>query len=145
MTRTSRATFPRAIIRDRSESKSGLDKSIRKNGGGQHNWGSIKDEAYLEAAWREDEQVELEEAAAEQQGDNSVKVPKKPILEKRANSFTEEDRESARQFRKNALKGQDIDLSAIARTSSAVSTSPPNRSSPVTITGSAETSSIRSV
>ncbi|OJA10504.1 hypothetical protein AZE42_07827 [Rhizopogon vesiculosus] len=144
MTRTSRASFPRAIIRDRSESKSGLDKSIRKNGGGQHNWGSIKDEAGFEATWREDEQDELEEAAAEQQGDNSVKVPKKPVLEERANSFTEEERESARKFRKNALKGQDIDLSAIARTSSAVSTSPPNRSSPVTITGSAETSSITS-
>lgn len=57
MTRTARSTFPRALIRDRSESKSGLDKSLRKGGGGHHNWGSIADEGYLEAAALEDEQV----------------------------------------------------------------------------------------
>jgi hypothetical protein len=33
-------------------------------------------------------------------------IPKKPVLAKRASSFTEEERESARQFRRNALKGQ---------------------------------------
>jgi hypothetical protein len=66
MTRTERAGFPRALKRDRSESKSGLDKSIRKNGGGQHNWGSINDEAFLEAAALKDEENELEEAATEQ-------------------------------------------------------------------------------
>lgn len=50
MTRTERATFPRALIRDRSESKSGLDKSLRKGGSGLYNWGSIHDEeAALEA------------------------------------------------------------------------------------------------
>lgn len=63
MTRTARATFPRALIRDCSESKSGLDKSLRKGGGGRHNWGSIADEGYLEAAALDDEQQPL---AAEQ-------------------------------------------------------------------------------
>ncbi|KAG1740452.1 uncharacterized protein EDB91DRAFT_1082007 [Suillus paluster] len=142
MTRTERAGFPRALLRDRSESKSGLDKSVRKNGGGQHNWGSINDERYLEAAaLADEEEEELEEATTNQQRNNSI--PKKPV-QKRANSFTEEERQSARQIRKNVLKAQDIDLSTIARTSSAASTSPPTRSPPVAITGNAETASIKS-
>jgi len=33
-----------------------------------------------------------------------IRVPAEPVLQKRASSFTEEERESARQFRKNALK-----------------------------------------
>ncbi|KAG1789122.1 uncharacterized protein HD556DRAFT_1244117 [Suillus plorans] len=136
MTRTERAGFPRALLRDRSESKSGLDKSVRKNGSGQHNWGSINDERYLEAAALADEEEEFEEDTTGQQRNNSVH--EKPKLEKRINSFTEEERESARQIRKNALKAQDLDLSMIARTSSAASTSPPTRSPPVSITGSAE-------
>ncbi|KAG2134782.1 hypothetical protein DEU56DRAFT_808535 [Suillus clintonianus] len=142
MTRTERAGFPRALLRDRSESKSGLDKSVRKNGSGQHNWGSINDERYLEAAALADEEEEFEGDTTDQQLNNSVH--KKPKLEKRANSFTEEERESARQIRKNALKAQDIDLSMIARTSSAASTSPPSRSPPLIITGNVETASIRS-
>ncbi|KAG1888406.1 hypothetical protein F4604DRAFT_1717329 [Suillus subluteus] len=145
MTRTERAGFPRALLRDRSNSKSGLDKSVRKNGSGQHNWGSINDERYLEAAALADkEEEEFEEDTTDQQRNNSVH--KKPKPEKLANSFTEEERESARQIRKNALKAQDIDLSMIARTSSAASTSPSTRSPPVSITGSAEpeTVSIRS-
>lgn len=59
MTRTERAAFPRALMRDRSESKSGLDKSLRKGGSGHHNWGSILDEGYLETAAVEDEQQAL--------------------------------------------------------------------------------------
>ncbi|KIK38520.1 hypothetical protein CY34DRAFT_809250 [Suillus luteus UH-Slu-Lm8-n1] len=146
MTRTERAGFPRALLRDRSESKSGLDKSVRKNGSGQHNWGSINDERYLEAAaLADEEEEEFEEdrdTTDQQRGNDSVH--KKTKLEKRANSFTEAERENARQIRKNVLKAQDIDLSMIARTSSAASTSPPTRSPPVSITGSAETASIRS-
>ena len=48
MTRTARAAYPRAVLRDRSESRSGIDTSIRKDGAGQHNWGSIADEGQLE-------------------------------------------------------------------------------------------------
>ncbi|KAH0831234.1 hypothetical protein J3R83DRAFT_13818 [Lanmaoa asiatica] len=121
MTRTERATFPRALIRDRSESKSGLDKSLRKGGGGHHNWGSIADEGYLEAAALEDEQQAL--AAEPDRRDSLEKHPS----EGSSNFPTEEEKRLARKFRKTALKGQDIDLSAIARTSAAVSTSPTAR------------------
>jgi hypothetical protein len=118
MTRTERAAFPRALMRDRSESKSGLDKSLRKGGSGHHNWGSILDENYLEEAAVNDEQQAL---AAEQDRRDSFD---KHASKRRSNSLTEEEKQSARQFRRTALKGQDIDLSAIARTSAAVSTSP---------------------
>lgn len=71
MTRTERAGFPRALLRDRSESKSGLDKSVRKNGSGQHNWGSINDERYLEAAaLADEEEEEFEEDTTDQQRGN---------------------------------------------------------------------------
>lgn len=59
MTRTERATNPRAVIRDRSESKSGLNKSMPKNGAGTHNWGSYADERELEDAALADEEQEL--------------------------------------------------------------------------------------
>ncbi|KAI9567753.1 hypothetical protein HD554DRAFT_2106555 [Boletus coccyginus] len=121
MTRTERAAFPRALMRDRSESKSGLDKSLRKGGGGHHNWGSIADESYLEAAALEDGQQAL---ATEEDRTDSLD---KNASERRSNSLTEEEKHLARNFRKTALKGQDIDLSAIARTSAAVSTSPTSR------------------
>ncbi|KAH7928355.1 hypothetical protein BV22DRAFT_1192907 [Leucogyrophana mollusca] len=134
MTRTERSAFPRALVRDRSESKSGLDKSIRKNGGGQHNWGSLADEGYLEAAGLEDEQNEFAEVAAQPD------VDRKPTMERKTSSISEEERQDARKFRKGALKGQDIDLSAIARTSAAVSISPPSRT-PITMTRDADTSS----
>jgi hypothetical protein len=68
MTRTSRSAFPRAVLRDRSESKSGLDKSIRKNGGGGHNWGSLADEQTLEFAAMDDEELELDDS--EESSDN---------------------------------------------------------------------------
>ena len=59
MTRTARAAFPRAIIKDRSESKTGLDKSLRKNGAGHHNWGSLAHEDALVSAALEDGELEL--------------------------------------------------------------------------------------
>jgi len=141
MTRTERSAFPRALVKDRSESKSGLDKSIRKNGGGHHNWGSLADETYLEAAAMEDEQRDLEEAAGETTAVAKTEAVRAPSLERKTSSFTEEEQQNAKQFRQNALKGQDIDLSAIARTSSAVSTSPPNRTP---ISSDADTNSLKS-
>jgi len=133
MTRTERATFPRALVRDRSESKSGLDKSLRKGGNGHHNWGSLANESYLEAAALDDEEVD---DLAENENKKDVEKSETPAVERRPNSLTEEERRLARDFRKNALKAQEIDLSAIARTSHAVSVSPPGR---VTITSGAET------
>jgi hypothetical protein len=63
MTRTARAAFPRAIFKDRSESKSGHrdDKHVRKDGAGAHSWGSIADEKALEDAALNDEQLEFYE------------------------------------------------------------------------------------
>ena len=62
MTRTERASFPRAIIKDRAESKSGMDKSTPKQGAGTHNWGSLIDERELEEAADLDEENDLQEA-----------------------------------------------------------------------------------
>jgi len=65
MTRTERATYPRALVRDRSQSKSGLDNHIRKGGGGRYNWGRLEDERRLEAAALEDDALEhLDEVGA---------------------------------------------------------------------------------
>ena len=60
MTRTERATSPRAILKDRSESKSGMDKHTPKGGAGTHNWGSLMTERDLEDAafYDQDEEVE---------------------------------------------------------------------------------------
>ena len=58
MTRTARSSFPRAISKDRSESKSGTDKHMRKDGGGPHGWGRLTDEQELENAAILDEEVE---------------------------------------------------------------------------------------
>lgn len=114
MTRTERSIFPKAIARDRSESKTGMDKSLRKRGAGTHNWGSLNDEADLEFDAMMDEEEEIGVTA--QNPDN------KPALERRASSTTDEERDNAREFRRRALSKDGIDLAAIARTSSAVAT-----------------------
>lgn len=59
MTRTERSLSPRAIIKDRSESKSGMDKALRKGGAGSHNWGNINDEYFLETEALDDERQEF--------------------------------------------------------------------------------------
>jgi len=58
MTRTERSLSPRAIIKDRSESKTGMDKALRKGGAGGHNWGNINEEYLLEDEALADEQQE---------------------------------------------------------------------------------------
>ena len=60
MTRTERATSPRAILKDRSESKTGIDKRTPKGGAGTHNWGSLKDERDIEEEAVYDEEQDLE-------------------------------------------------------------------------------------
>lgn len=137
MTRTERATYPRAAMRDRSLSKSGLDNHLRKGGGGHHNWGKLAEEEYLEAAAREDSAHEF----AKESDEHSRKANAQNLTRERENSAPEEDIQRAREIRKNALKAQGIDLATIARTSSAVSTSPTRLSdlSPV------ETSSAKSI
>lgn len=121
MTRTERATYPRAAMRDRSLSKSGLENHIRKGGGGHHNWGRLAEEEYLEAAAREDNAHEFSKEFDE----HGKKVDARKLTKERSSSLSEEDIQRAKEIRKNALKDDDIDLTTIARTSSAVSTSPP--------------------
>ncbi|KAG5653784.1 hypothetical protein H0H81_010454 [Sphagnurus paluster] len=136
MTRTARASFPRAIVRDRSESKSGLDKSIRKNGAGAHSWGSLADEKDLEYAAMDDEELEFEQELSESDNLSTSSEPleeKKIELQRPNSTLTSDELETARKFRKNALKTTDLDLSAIARTSSAVSTSPINTKSAIAV------------
>ena len=61
MTRTERASYPRALMKDRSESRSGLDPNVRKAGGGQHNWGKIQDEYQIETMAEQEVRREEEE------------------------------------------------------------------------------------
>ena len=74
MTRTARSSFPRAISKDRSESKSGTDKHMRKDGGGPHGWGRITDEQQLENAAIEDEELEQGIALAKRTS-SSPRIP----------------------------------------------------------------------
>lgn len=115
MTRTERSAFPRAVHKDRSESKSGMDKSFRKGGAGTHNWGSLADEVDLEFNALHDEEAEMGTAKRE--------VSEEKPLERRMSSPTDEERDNAREFRRRALSKDGIDLASIARTSSAVATS----------------------
>ena len=69
MTRTERATSPRAILKDRSESRSGMDKRTPKGGAGTHNWGSLMNERDYEDAALYDEEGEEEQAAGERPAD----------------------------------------------------------------------------
>ncbi|KAF5384361.1 hypothetical protein D9615_003150 [Tricholomella constricta] len=128
MTRTARASFPRAVIRDRSESKSGFDKSVRKNGAGAHSWGSLADDKLLDFAAMDEQEFEYEEEV-DSSSNSSHSEPleeKKPGLQRTNSVVTNDELETARNFRKNVLKTANLDLSAIARTSYAVAASPKN-------------------
>ncbi|KZT05594.1 uncharacterized protein LAESUDRAFT_813407 [Laetiporus sulphureus 93-53] len=126
MTRTERASYPRAIIKDRSEAKNAMDKHIPKGGAGAHNWGDVQHEHEYEEEGSLDEDAEREESGARPPAEQ------RPTPERRTSSLTEEELQKAREFRKKALKSEGVDLAAIARTSAAVSLSPPNREAPIT-------------
>jgi len=118
MTRTARATYPRAALKDRSQSRSGMDKSLKKNGSGRGNWGKLGE--YEDVEYNDDEEEEAAEIlSTSEEGSevSSTSEPKQFVL-------SEKDVEAARAFRKRALSGT-VDLSGIARTSVAVSGSPP--------------------
>ncbi|TFK29491.1 hypothetical protein FA15DRAFT_691092 [Coprinopsis marcescibilis] len=135
MTRTARSEAPRALVKDRHVNRSGVDTSIRKGGGGSHNWGNAANERELERDALFDEEVEfgstgrtqdvVEDAVirAQSPSASTTTSASKPSLS-RSNSG-DEDVEEARKMRKHMLNKKDIDLSAIARTSVAASTSPP--------------------
>lgn len=65
MTRTERATSPRALMKDRSEARNGYDNSLRKGGAGAHNWGSLDDEGRFEREGLDDEAEDFEAANKE--------------------------------------------------------------------------------
>ncbi|CAE6480529.1 unnamed protein product [Rhizoctonia solani] len=131
MTRTERSAYPRAVLKDRSEARNGMDRSLKK-GGAAGGWGTIQDEI---AGGQDD--YEREEARDEV-GDNMTTssgmsdARKSPEMPRRASiTMTDEERRDAKELRTGAFKNGEIDLAAIARTSSAVSTSPPAPPLPV--------------
>jgi len=136
MTRTERATSPRAILKDRTESKSGHDKSLRKGGAGGHNWGSLKDELDHEREALED--IGDLEDADELVVDANVTPT---IIDKTNDVMSEEDVHKAREFREEGLNGEgEVNLSNIARTSAGATSEHP--APPVEITRDAATSTI---
>jgi len=153
MTRTARAIYPRAVTRDRSQSKSGLDAAMKKGGAGQHAWGSLDHEFDLEREGEIDAALEDHDAdeardqvyfdtttgtvvgavdASTESDTSSDHGDNKSGVRARTNStasnpgvVTDDERARARKFRTGSFNGaRTIDLAAIARTSAAVSTSP---------------------
>lgn len=55
MTRTERAAFPAAVVKDHAVSKTGLNNRTPKGGAGPNNWGSLENERELEDAAAADE------------------------------------------------------------------------------------------
>ncbi|KAJ4491951.1 hypothetical protein C8J55DRAFT_420527 [Lentinula edodes] len=132
MTRTARAAFPRAIIKDRSQSRSGFSKEMKKGGAGSHNWGKlgeIENENELEYD-SEGDSAQMTRSSVNDGGFFfapcllTIDCPEIPTPRKRSTSFPNESEiEAAKQLRKNALN-DGVDLATIARTSVAVSSSP---------------------
>jgi hypothetical protein len=63
MTRTERSHSLRALLKDRSEARNGMDSSLPKGGAGAYNWGSIDAEYDHENGAIIDEADEPEGAA----------------------------------------------------------------------------------
>jgi len=124
MTRTERSHSLRALLKDRSEARNGMDSSLPKGGAGAHNWGSLEREFDYENAAIADEAAEFDDQGAD--ADASKLQPNKPTPVRRTSNVTDEDRENAIKIRTNALKSNgQIDLVEIARSSVAISSSPP--------------------
>jgi hypothetical protein len=127
MTRTERSHSLRALIKDRSEARNGMDSSLPKGGGGAHNWGSLDSELRYETEAIADEADELEDEVDDTAGKCHLppcllsfdrpltfrrsappiapnQRAKKSIAMRRTSSVTDEDRENAIKIRKNALK-----------------------------------------
>lgn len=122
MTRTARAAYPRAVIKDRSESRTGLDSSIRKSGAGHHNWGSLADELHLAAIGDLEEGETDSDTTIDSNSSTRCNQPLRfRFFSLTAHSFilaaispqrqpeniralTNEEVEEARNFRKNAFK-----------------------------------------
>ncbi|EPS98775.1 hypothetical protein FOMPIDRAFT_1024506 [Fomitopsis schrenkii] len=133
MTRTERAAHPHALIKDRSISKNGMDTRLPKGGAGGHNWGDLSREQYLEDAAAYDEQEDF----VQQGGQPPVENVERPTTGRRTSEFSEEQLKAALELRKKAARGNEVDLGSIARSSAAVSRSPPKRDVPITTGASA--------
>ncbi|KAH9938131.1 uncharacterized protein B0H18DRAFT_965737 [Fomitopsis serialis] len=123
MTRTERAVHAAALVKDRSVSKNGMDTRLPKGGAGGHNWGNLSREQYLEEAASYDEAADF----AEEGREALVEAPPRPTTGRRTSQLTEEELQQAIKLRKKAAHSNDVDLGSIARSSAAVSHSPPNK------------------
>jgi hypothetical protein len=160
-------------MRDRSQSKSGLDKSLTKGGAGAHSWGSVANEfdnvraGELDASLENDLDLHDEErdevhfdtvtgtivgsfpggpldnssesdvASVNNEGNKTMSTSpgaggsgrrrSDSTMSTGSAGVTDSERANARNFRTGSFNGHrnDIDLASIARTSSAVSGSPP--------------------
>lgn len=65
MTRTERSQSLRALAKDRSGSRNGMDTSTPKGGAGAHNWGSLDSEFRYEDDALLDEAADFEDQAKE--------------------------------------------------------------------------------
>ena len=119
MTRTARAAYPRAVIKDRSESRTGRDPSVRKSGAGHYNWGPLVDMIGINVI---DKDMEVKSPSESLINSNSVTRCKHPFRSFMSpHSFilaavspqrqhekrkipTPEEVTKARMFRKNAFK-----------------------------------------
>ena len=61
MTRTERSQSLRALAKDRSGSRNGMDMSVPKGGAGAHNWGSLDSETRYEDQALDDEAADTED------------------------------------------------------------------------------------
>ncbi|KAF5392980.1 hypothetical protein D9757_001355 [Collybiopsis confluens] len=130
MTRTSRAAFPRAILKDR-QSRSGLSNEMKKGGAGTHNWGKLGEMETDQGDVEPEYDSEGETAAMNEMKKNAASLMIAEASEqlaatgKRSTSVPNaKETEEAMQLRKHALNGQ-VDLAAIARSSVVLSSSPP--------------------
>jgi hypothetical protein len=104
MTRTERSSFPRALEKDRHDSRTGLSsdpKHIQKGGAGSHSWGSLDRELDHEIGAFDDEPgIEPDE---EVEGAIATRPEQLPPR-KSSITITDEEREEARKLRAKALK-----------------------------------------
>ncbi|KIK67852.1 hypothetical protein GYMLUDRAFT_36638 [Collybiopsis luxurians FD-317 M1] len=103
MTRTSRAAFPRAILKDR-QSRSGLSNDMKKGGAGTHNWGKLGEIEIDQNDFEYDSEgglAEMSNRSTASDGAEQIPAPRQ-----RSTSVpNEKEIQAAKQLRKNALNG----------------------------------------
>lgn len=119
MTRTLHSEYPRAVQKDRHESRNGLLNKTTKDGAGPHAWGSYEEEVnHYELGVRDTKEALQKRGSITNVSDNGL-VPR------RTSNVSIQERDNARKERSsfNSRKSDGLlDLSAIARSSAAGST-----------------------